>query len=105
MKKCTGENCPMQIGYDVENCAAIEKCPYCTRPVTIADLIRSTTDNEPPRFCTISEWISSRNASLVFRHAKQIGMKLKNGLKPRGRASRERGSEWRKCDGKTDIPR
>lgn len=24
MKKCTGENCPMQIGYDVEKCAAIE---------------------------------------------------------------------------------
>lgn len=22
MKKCTGENCPMQIGYDVEKCAA-----------------------------------------------------------------------------------
>lgn len=34
MKKCTGENCPMQIGYDVENCAAIEKCPYRTWPVT-----------------------------------------------------------------------
>ena len=28
MKKCTGENCPMQMGYDFENCAAIEKCPY-----------------------------------------------------------------------------
>lgn len=24
MKKCTGENCPMQIGYDVEKCAAEE---------------------------------------------------------------------------------
>ena len=33
MKKCTGENCPMQMGYDFENCAAIEKCPYRTRPV------------------------------------------------------------------------
>lgn len=46
MKKCTGENCPMQIGYDVENCAAIEECPYRTWPVTIADRIRSMTDNE-----------------------------------------------------------
>ena len=27
-------------------------------------------------------------------------MKLKNGLRPRGGASRERGSEWRECDGK-----
>lgn len=46
MKKCTGENCPMQLGYDFENCAAIEKCPYRTWPVTIADRIRSMTDNE-----------------------------------------------------------
>lgn len=46
MKKCTGENCPMQMGYDFENCAAIEKCPYRTWPVTIADRIRSMTDNE-----------------------------------------------------------
>ena len=37
MEKCTGENCPMQIGYDVEKCAAIEKCPYRTWPVTVAD--------------------------------------------------------------------
>lgn len=46
MKKCTGENCPMQIGYDVEKCAAIEKCPYRTWPVTVADRIRSMTDKE-----------------------------------------------------------
>ena len=46
MKKCTGEQCPMQVGYDVEKCAAIEECPYCTWPVTIADRIRSMTDNE-----------------------------------------------------------
>ena len=30
MKKCTGENCPMQMGYDVEKCTAIDKCPYRT---------------------------------------------------------------------------
>ncbi len=29
MKKCTGENCPMQVGYDVEKCAAIEACLKC----------------------------------------------------------------------------
>ena len=46
MKKCTGENCPMQMGYDVEKCAAIEECPYRTLPVTVADRIRSMTDNE-----------------------------------------------------------
>ena len=36
----------MQMGYDFENCAAIEKCPYRTWPVTVADRIRSMTDNE-----------------------------------------------------------
>ena len=46
MKKCTGENCPMQISYDVEKCAAIEKCPYRTWPVTIADRIRTMSDTE-----------------------------------------------------------
>lgn len=46
MKKCTGENCPMQMSYDVQKCAVIEKCPYRTWPVTIADRIRSMTDNE-----------------------------------------------------------
>lgn len=46
MKKCTGEYCPMQMGYDFENCTAIEKCPYRTWPVTIADHIRGMTDNE-----------------------------------------------------------
>lgn len=46
MKRCTGENCTMQMGYDFENCAAIEKCPYRTLPVTIANRIRSMTDNE-----------------------------------------------------------
>ena len=46
MKKCTGENCPMQIGYDVEKCTAIEKCPYRTWPVTIADRIRGMPDDE-----------------------------------------------------------
>ena len=46
MKKCTGENYPMQVGYDVEKCAAIDKCPYRTWPVTIADRIRSMTDKD-----------------------------------------------------------
>lgn len=46
MKKCTGENCPMQVGYDVEKCAAIEACPYRTWPVTVADRLRSMPDDE-----------------------------------------------------------
>ena len=46
MKKCTGENCPMRVGYDFENCPATEKCPFCTWPMTISDRIRNMSDNE-----------------------------------------------------------
>ena len=46
MKRCTGEICPMQMGYDFENCAAIEKCPFCTWPMPISDRIRHMSDNE-----------------------------------------------------------
>lgn len=59
MKKCTGENCPMQVGYDVEKCAAIEKCPYRTWPVTIADRIRSMTDND--LYCEACAMYSNNN--------------------------------------------
>lgn len=46
MEKCTGKNCPMRMGYDFENCAATEKCPFRTWPMTISDRIRSMTDAE-----------------------------------------------------------
>ena len=46
MKKCTGKNCPMRVGYDYENCSATEKCPFRTWPATISDRIRNMTDNE-----------------------------------------------------------
>ena len=63
MKKCTGEICPMQMGYDFEKCAAIEKCPYRTWPVTIADRIRSMTDNElagmPSYWKEIKKWLET----------------------------------------------
>lgn len=72
MKKCTGEYCPMQMGYDFENCAAIEKCQYRTWPVTIADRIRSMTDNELARVLFESGWIASRKTSLVFRDASRL---------------------------------
>ena len=99
MKKCTGENCPMQMGYDFENCAAIDKCPYRTWPVTIADRIRSMTDNDLAGVLFKLRMDCITKTSLVFRRCQKIGTKLKNGLKPRGRASRERCSKWGKCDG------
>ena len=46
MKKCTGDKCPMQMGYDFENCHATEKCPYRTWPVTNADRIRAATNQQ-----------------------------------------------------------
>ncbi len=53
MKKCTGEKLPpCRWAMTLKNCAAIEKCPYRTWPVTIGDRIRSMTDNETDRpFC------------------------------------------------------
>lgn len=100
MKKCTGENCPMQIGYDVEKCAAIEMCPYRTWPVTIADRIRSMTDNELAGvlYNFHNDYNTERLSGISTMPAEWH--EIKNGLKPRGGASRERGSEWRECDGK-----
>lgn len=46
MKKCTGKNCPMRVGFDFENCSATEKCPFHTWPITISDRIRNMTDKE-----------------------------------------------------------
>ena len=46
MKRRTGAKCPMQIGYDFENCPATEKCPFRTWLATIADRIRGMTDRE-----------------------------------------------------------
>lgn len=46
-RKCTGANCPMQVGYVVpETCPEPEKCRYATFPQTNADRIREMTDDE-----------------------------------------------------------
>lgn len=44
-RKCTGANCPMQVGYVVpETCPEPEKCRYATFPQTNGDRIRAMTD-------------------------------------------------------------
>lgn len=53
MKKCTGDKCPMQMGYDFENCPATEKCPFRTWPATIADRIRGMPDKK------LASWLTS----------------------------------------------
>lgn len=46
-RKCTGANCPMQVGYVVpETCPEPEKCRYATFPQTNGDHIRNMTDEE-----------------------------------------------------------
>ena len=46
-RKCTGANCPMQVGYVVpETYPEPEKCRYATFPQTNADRIRNMTDEE-----------------------------------------------------------
>ena len=46
-RKCTGANCPMQVGYVVpEACPEPEKCRYATFSQTNADRVRNMTDEE-----------------------------------------------------------
>lgn len=46
-RKCTGANCPMQVGYVVpETCPEPEKCRYATFPQTNGDRIRAMTNEE-----------------------------------------------------------
>lgn len=46
-RKCTGANCPMQVGCVVPGtCPEPEKCRYATFPQTNADRIRNMTDEE-----------------------------------------------------------
>lgn len=46
-RKCTGANCPMQVGCVVpETCPEPEKCRYATFPLTNGGKIRAMTDEE-----------------------------------------------------------
>lgn len=51
MAKCTGERCPMQYGYKVDECNHTD-CPYRTEPITNADRIRAMSDEELSEFLT-----------------------------------------------------
>lgn len=73
MKKCTGENCPMQMGYDFEKCAAIEACPYRTWPVTIADRIRGMTPEAFQSFVVFfQDLIGNQKASEALDRFRQL---------------------------------
>ena len=45
IKKCSGVNCPMQVGYDVANCQC-EDCSYRTPPMTNYERIKSMSVEE-----------------------------------------------------------
>ena len=45
MANCTGMRCPMQAGYQVDECD-YKDCPYRTEPITNADRIRAMSDEE-----------------------------------------------------------
>lgn len=49
--KCTGLHCPMQHGYDVENCKLTD-CKYRTMPKTNYDRIRDMSIEEMAEFIT-----------------------------------------------------
>lgn len=47
MIKCTGLNCPMQVGkVDPATCKTADTCEWATKPLTNADRIRAMTDEE-----------------------------------------------------------
>ena len=43
MAKCTGLRCPMQVGYNVDECN-YNDCRYRTEPITNAQKIRAMSD-------------------------------------------------------------
>ena len=45
MANCTGMRCPMQAGYQVDECD-YKDCPWRTEPITNADFIRAMSDEE-----------------------------------------------------------
>lgn len=53
MIKCTGLNCPMQVGkVDPATCKAADTCEWATKPLTNADRIRNMSDEELAYFLT-----------------------------------------------------
>lgn len=45
--KCTGLNCPMQVGkVDPATCKAADTCEWATKPLTNADKIRAMSNEE-----------------------------------------------------------
>ena len=60
-RKCTGANCPMQVGYVVpETCQEPEKCRYATFTQTNADRIREMSDEELARLIMGAPYICAK---------------------------------------------
>lgn len=49
IEKCSGVNCPLQMGYDVANCQ-VKDCPFRTKPLNRYDLIRHFTIDQMAEF-------------------------------------------------------
>lgn len=69
-RKCTGANCPMQVGCVVpETCQEPEKCRYATFPQTNADRIRNMTDEELASFLeTGCPVVADKKRCCLYRH-------------------------------------
>ena len=59
MANCTGMRCPMQAGYQVDECD-YKDCPWRTEQMTNADRIRSMTDEELAEL--LNQWGTSTRA-------------------------------------------
>lgn len=73
MEKCSGVNCPMQMGYDVANCQ-VKDCPFRTKPLNRYDLIRHFTIDQMAEFLhgLTSSLAVKSNGEYVINETEQI---------------------------------
>ena len=65
MANCTGMRCPMQAGYQVDECD-YKDCIYRTEPITNADKIRSMSDFE------LAKEIENAQSGIEIKNPKKI---------------------------------
>lgn len=65
MAICTGQRCPMQVGYYVEQCEHTD-CPYRTKPHTNADRIRSMGDEELANWLARTQYANMMESVGIF---------------------------------------
>ena len=73
MAKCTGIRCPMQVGYNVDECN-YNDCRYRTEPITNAQKIRAMSDEE------MCNWLFQRDCTNIAAFLEHGGMGVMNAV-------------------------